>query len=952
MTKRQLRVLYRDFLFSIVDRELLSTHATGDASQLLLQIVALLVCLGVCFCLPVFGLGTASATAFGRLSFAWSVEHFLIATTMLVVGLFAVLSWGAMFPGQRDALVLGPLPIRMHTILLAKFAAVATALGVTVLALHAVAGLIWPLALNGTPRGQAIQAPRQTSDGAIPAVAAADLQTVMDRDLADAVRDGPLATGAGGGVSIGIYQRGVRRVFSYGAAAPQSIFQIGSATKPFTGLLLAAMVERGVVALDQPVRELIPAARVPRPAGNEIRLLDLATHRSGLPPMPASFRPANSANPAADFDVARLYNFLRGRGVGRRADAPFIYSNLGFGLLAHALSQRASADYATLLRQVIAEPLGMNDTTVNLSPDQQLRFIHGYDDYRRPVPAWDFDALAGAGGLRSTAPDMLSWLEANLHPERVRDEGLSKAIVSSHQVRSTMNASVDIALAWWFHPDSGAFEHGGSLLGFTADTFFHPNDDVAVVVLSNVGPGTALSAEAVGEHIRARLDGKPAVSLAAVAIPASGRVRGGVRLLVAYWITMMAASIFTLGLAMTVQGVAAAVLSRRLFLRVSSWLQLATFCLVVGTYLLQPMVIRPEVLRAAQSGGVFSASPSLLFLGVLQELSGSPALAPLAASAWIGLGVVVLSTAIVCVLTGVRTLRQVAEQPDITATSAPLLSVRAIGTRLQTAVVQFSVRTVFRSAQHRMILAFYWGVACAIAIVFVKSPRGQQFAEVPGADTWLEASVPLVISSIVMMAFAVLAARLAFAMPRDLHSNWIFRIVPGGDAGQILGARRWALTVVSVVPVHVVWSAALLWRWPWQPAFGHLVALGLLGLIFVEVALIGALKIPCTCSYLPGKSHVNVVACAAALVLLPIVMNAASFEVDALQDLTTYATMLGGLCVIWIGVRRGVAWTNASGNQLTFDDEPAGTAVTLELWDSRFAAADSLTCRRPTDSPR
>ena len=652
MTKRQLRVLYRDFLFSIVDRELLSTHAKGDASQLLLQIVALLVCLGVCFCLPVFSLGTASATAFGRLSFAWSVEHFLIATTMLVVGLFAVLSWGAMFPGQRDVLVLGPLPIRVHTILLAKFAAVATALGVTVLALHAVAGLIWPLALNGTSRGPAIQAPRQTYDVAIPPVAAADLQTVMDRDLADAVRNGPLAPGAGGGVSIGIYQRGVRRVFSYGAAAPQSIFQIGSATKPFTGLLLAAMVERGVVALDQPVRELIPAAGVPRPAGNEIRLLDLATHRSGLPPMPASFRPANSANPAADFDVARLYNFLRGRGVDRRADAPFIYSNLGFGLLAHALSQRAGADYATLLRQVIAEPLGMNDTTVNLSPEQQLRFIHGYDDYRRPVPAWDFDALAGAGGLRSTAPDMLSWLEANLHPERVRDEGLSKAIVSSHQVHSTMNASVDIALAWWFHPDSGVFEHGGSLLGFTADTFFHPNDDVAVVVLSNVGPGTAVSAETIGEHIRARLDGKPAVSLAAVVIPPTGGVRGGgqaARRLLDHddggehlyarprddgarrrsrcpFATSFPARVLVAAIG--------DVLSRRRHV------------------LLQPMVIRPEVLRAAQSGGVFSASPSLLFLGVLQELSGSPALAPLAASAWIGLGVVVLSTAIVCVLIG------------------------------------------------------------------------------------------------------------------------------------------------------------------------------------------------------------------------------------------------------------------------------------------------------------
>ena len=95
-----------------------------------------------------------------RLSFAWSIEHFLIATTMLVVGLFAVLSWDSMFPSHRDVLVLAPLPIRAHTILLAKFAAVATALGLTVVALHVAAGLVWPLALNATARGHALRAPR------------------------------------------------------------------------------------------------------------------------------------------------------------------------------------------------------------------------------------------------------------------------------------------------------------------------------------------------------------------------------------------------------------------------------------------------------------------------------------------------------------------------------------------------------------------------------------------------------------------------------------------------------------------------------------------------------------------------------------------------------------------------------------------------------------------------
>src|SRR6185295_2511112 len=126
MRKRQFRVLYRDFLFRIVDREMLSTYAKGDASQLLLQIIALLAFLGVIFCIPALGIDFIAATpAQVRLMFAWSIEHFLIATTMLVVGVFAVLSWDSMFPGHRDVLVLAPLPIRAHTILLAKAAAVA-----------------------------------------------------------------------------------------------------------------------------------------------------------------------------------------------------------------------------------------------------------------------------------------------------------------------------------------------------------------------------------------------------------------------------------------------------------------------------------------------------------------------------------------------------------------------------------------------------------------------------------------------------------------------------------------------------------------------------------------------------------------------------------------------------------------------------------------------------------
>src|SRR5258708_34355097 len=89
-----------------------------------------------------------------RLAFPLVIEHFLIATTMLVVGLFAVLSWDSTFPDRRDVLVLAPLPVHARTMFLAKVAAVATALSLTVALLHGASGIIWPIAfaMQATPQ--------------------------------------------------------------------------------------------------------------------------------------------------------------------------------------------------------------------------------------------------------------------------------------------------------------------------------------------------------------------------------------------------------------------------------------------------------------------------------------------------------------------------------------------------------------------------------------------------------------------------------------------------------------------------------------------------------------------------------------------------------------------------------------------------------------------------------
>jgi D-alanyl-D-alanine-carboxypeptidase/D-alanyl-D-alanine-endopeptidase len=255
-------------------------------------------------------------------------------------------------------------------------------------------------------------------DRALPPVDVDSLQAVLDRDLAVALASGQLATSTGAGISVAVVEHGVTRVFSYGTAKPNSIFGVGSVTKTFTGLMLSQMVEQGKVRFDDPVRALLPEGSVAKPDGNEITLLSLATQHSGLPRMPDNFHPADPTNPYIDYRPADPYSFLVKHTVAMPARTDFLYSNLGFGLLGQALSDHAGTSYPTLLEQEITGPLGLKDTVVSLSPEQQERFIPGHDSNHRPVHSWEFDALAGCGAIRSSAPDLLIYLQANLHPDR------------------------------------------------------------------------------------------------------------------------------------------------------------------------------------------------------------------------------------------------------------------------------------------------------------------------------------------------------------------------------------------------------------------------------------------------------------------------------------------------------------------------------------------------------
>jgi CubicO group peptidase (beta-lactamase class C family) len=378
------------------------------------------------------------------------------------------------------------------------------------------------LELVFTRQAAALQAAKPALDPAMPPVEIAQLKSVIDADLASGSTLGDLAPATGGGVTIGVVSHGKRLVWTYGAAKANSVFEIGSISKTFKGLILAQMAAQNKVKLDEPVRALLPAGTVAAPvSGREITLLDLSAQRSGLPRLPDNLKPADETNPYADYDVKALYAYVAAHGVALPDKPVFEYSNLGVGLLGQALAERAHTTYEALLKKEITGPLGMRDTVITIPAALQARFIQGHDGEHKPAHAWDIPALAGAGAIRSTAGDMLTYLEAQLDPNhlpataRNSAEGktLAAAIAASHEIHGEVGARNHIALNWLHDDTAGWFWHNGATGGYSAFAVFAPDKGFAVVVLTNTSPGDTQFADTLGLHVAQRMSGQPAVSL-------------------------------------------------------------------------------------------------------------------------------------------------------------------------------------------------------------------------------------------------------------------------------------------------------------------------------------------------------------------------------------------------------------------------------------------------------
>ncbi|MGI8853101.1 MAG: D-alanyl-D-alanine-carboxypeptidase/endopeptidase AmpH [Methyloceanibacter sp.] len=305
---------------------------------------------------------------------------------------------------------------------------------------------------------------------------------------------------------IGVIRDGETVVRGYGEIAKGSgkepdgdtLMRIGSITKVMTGATLASLVADGTVDFGDPLQDRLGwDVKIPERDGKKIRLIDLATHSSGLP-REAEVEPAGEGQPTATGDkesyIATLKTdpqlFAPGTGI--------LYSNFGFDLLAQALANAAGKPYAELLKERVLDSAGLKDTRFDLTEADRARTMQGHNFDGAPLPFMETaPIIQGAGGLYSTANDMLRWLRWHLgadakdfemrlldHATFLQRDGLDP--VFGMDEGSEMDA---MGLGWVIQNPEGArpliMQKTGGLQGQFSYIAFAPSRGIGVFVSIN-----------------------------------------------------------------------------------------------------------------------------------------------------------------------------------------------------------------------------------------------------------------------------------------------------------------------------------------------------------------------------------------------------------------------------------------------------------------------------------
>jgi CubicO group peptidase (beta-lactamase class C family) len=268
-----------------------------------------------------------------------------------------------------------------------------------------------------------------------------------------------------------------------------SVFEIGSITKTFTGTMLAKLVYYGKVDLNEPIKNILPA-RLSQSSlnGNEITLVHLATHTSGLPFEPNNVKddteyPFDPYAPYRYYDTKRLYDYLSHQvALLSTPGEKRLYSNLGGGLLGHILTLISGKSYEELLIETVCAPLGMRNTFVQLNDERMRSMVRGRDVKGQLLPFGDGDCgpLTGAGGIKSSVKDLVKYLKANMSD--------TTYFYLAQKTTKRFDEHFTGGLGWATYSDFGKHHVGafGATGGYTSGVIFERNERVGLVVLTNV----------------------------------------------------------------------------------------------------------------------------------------------------------------------------------------------------------------------------------------------------------------------------------------------------------------------------------------------------------------------------------------------------------------------------------------------------------------------------------
>lgn len=268
------------------------------------------------------------------------------------------------------------------------------------------------------------------------------------------------------------------------------IFDIGSITKTFTGIILAKMVQEGVVDLNEPIKNLLPVKlHQSSKNGKEITIVDLADHTSGLP---RDIDNAGSISNRSN-DIVKLYDYLSNRCVlSSTPGEKRSYSNLGYAILAHILTLVSHKSFQELVAETITSPLDMRNTFVHISESTRRNLVDGRDPHGKVVEYSDPDDVSvGAGGLKSNAVDLVKYISACIND--------TSYITLAEQPTFVEDEHGNSCLGWGFYRYNGMDFYGafGSTPGYSCGVIFEKTTQIGLVFLSNVSG--FLSAE--GDYI-------------------------------------------------------------------------------------------------------------------------------------------------------------------------------------------------------------------------------------------------------------------------------------------------------------------------------------------------------------------------------------------------------------------------------------------------------------------